>query len=271
MGCTPPSEENEQAEELQSPVTITTETGVEMVLAPGGSFMMGDDEGPVDGRPAHRVTISLFYMDKYEVSQGDYTRMTGTNSSKFGTQDWQSRPVERVEWRQAILYCNERSRREGLRLCYDEETYQCDFEADGYRLATEAEWEYAYRAGTSERYFFGDEARGQLGQYGWFKDNSGRQTHPVGGKKPNRWGLYDMAGNVAEWCNDFYDAGYYKNSPERDPRGPEAGDKKVLRGGSWNSGAEACGAASRASDLSGFGDTCLGDASYGFRCVKNKK
>ncbi|KPK75404.1 MAG: hypothetical protein AMJ79_11290 [Phycisphaerae bacterium SM23_30] len=265
FSCQPVAEEDNPP---QSPPAITTKSGVEMILIPAGSFIMGDANGPADAQPAHPLSISSFYMDKYEVTQGDYTKITGTNPSKLAGKDWQTYPVNGVDWLQAARYCNDRSRLEGLTPCYDEKTFHCNFEADGYRLPTEAEWEYAYRAGSTDSYYFGSNANGQLARYAWFKENSQRQPQPVGGKKSNTWGLHDMAGNVAEWCNDFYDTDYYQNSLARDPCGPPAGDKKVLRGGSWSDAADACSAAVRLSDLSGFGDTCLGNPAYGFRCVR---
>ena len=255
------------AEEELSP-TITTKTDVEMVLIPAGWFTMGDNNGPNDEKPQHEVFIRSFYIDKYEVTQSDYLKTTGTNPSKFGGKDWKIYPVDRIGWRQAAAYCNERSRREGLQSCYDEQNWQCDFKVNGYRLPTEAEWEYAYRAGTTAPYYFGSNANNQLKRYAWFKDNSNSQTQPVGQKKTNRWGLYDMAGNVYEWCNDYYDPNYYKNSPDRDPRGPQKGEKKVLRGGCWVTDAQSCRAASRASDDPANADICLGYPAYGFRCVR---
>jgi formylglycine-generating enzyme required for sulfatase activity len=252
-GCSPAVEE-------ESPPTVTTSSGVEMVLIPSGSFVMGDDKGKPDERPQHTVSVSSFLMDKYEVTQAHYVKTTGTNPSKFGQKDWKIYPVDRIGWRQAAAYCNERSHLEDLEPCYDEETWQCSFDANGYRLPTEAEWEYAYRTSLDTPY--------DLEQDAWSKANSNSQTHAVGTKKPNRWTLYDMAGNVYEWCNDYYDPNYYRSSPEHDPRGPNEAETKVLRGGCWVTSADTCRAASRFMDDPVNADTCLGYPAYGFRCVR---
>ncbi|MBN1676374.1 MAG: formylglycine-generating enzyme family protein [Kiritimatiellae bacterium] len=246
------------------PKTITTKTGVAMVLVPGGAFMMGSTDGKPDEQPAHKVTLSAFYMDTCEVRQKDFEKMTGMNPSKFGGE---GNPVEQIRWFEAVEYCNARSEREGLDPCYDVETGACNFEANGYRLPTEAEWEYACRAGTATPYFFGD-SPAKLTFFGWFKDNAAKRAHPVGEKKPNAFGLYDMAGNLWEWCNDFYAEDYYSTSPEQDPRGPAAGKKKVLRGGCWATGPETCTSSRRHADAPELADVCLGYDVYGFRCVR---
>ncbi len=246
------------------PEVITTKTGIEMVAIPAGWLLMGDDNGAADERPAHKVWISAFWMDKYEVVQEQFRIYQLPDPSHFKNP---KNPLERINWSDAALYCNDRSRAEGLEPCYDEQTWQCNFEANGYRLPTEAEWEYACRAGTTTKYSFGNDVR-KLKAYAWFAENSSGKTHPVGQKKPNPWGLYDMHGNVAEWCNDFYSESYYKQSPDRDPKGLVEGEEKVLRGGAWNLSADSCRSSYRASDPS-LNDTCLANDAIGFRCVRS--
>jgi len=149
----------------------------------------------------------------YEVTQEQYQRVMGSNPSNFKGANL---PVEEVSWNDAQEFCRKLSQQEGK----------------AYRLPTEAEWEYACRAGSGTRFHFGDD-ESQLGEYAWYENNSESQTHPVGTKRPNAFGLFDMHGSVWEWCSDGYDESYYKNSPVDDPQGPSAGDVRVLRGGSW--------------------------------------
>jgi len=254
----------------EMPPTITTKGGIEMVLIPAGSFKMGSRHGKGDESPVHEVSIDSFLMDKYEVTQAEYERLGNkeafANPSHFKGPD---RPVEQVTWVMAARYCNARSNDEGLTPCYDEEKDDvvCNFQADGYRLPTEAEWEYACRAGTDGDYSFGGDER-KLGEHAWFADNAGKKTHPVGKKKPNPWGLYDMHGNVAEWCNDMYDKDYYEGSPASNPRGPAKGKQYVLRGGAWKSNAEPLRSSYRLAENPGFSDACLARDAIGFRCVK---
>jgi formylglycine-generating enzyme required for sulfatase activity len=229
---------------------------------------MGSRQGRPDERPLHKVSVDAFLMDVHEVTQADFEKIGKgealPNPSHFKGPDL---PVEQVTWPQAARFCNARSRFEGLQPCYDEDSGKCDFGANGYRLPTEAEWEYACRAGTGGDYSFGDDVR-RLGDYGWSADNSGKKTHPVGQKRPNPWGLFDMHGNVAEWCQDAFDPDYYKASPENDPHGPADGKQYVLRGGSWKSPPETLRSAYRLGETPGFSDACLARDAIGFRCVR---
>ncbi|GHT84971.1 hypothetical protein AGMMS49960_02070 [Betaproteobacteria bacterium] len=201
--------------------TFTNSIGTEFILIPAGSFIMGADENDKDAdddeTPQHRVSINqTFYLGKYPVTQGEWEAVMGSNPSKF---KGRSNPVEQVSWNDVQTFIQRLNTKEGT---------------NKYRLPTEAEWEYAARAGTKSTYSLGDD-KGELGVYAWYDGNSGDQTHPVGQKKPNPWGLYDMHGNVYEWVNDWYDVSYYSRSPSTDPAGPSSGQYRVLRGGSWYS------------------------------------
>jgi len=234
-----------------------------MVVIGGGFFDMGSRKGESDESPVHRVWVSSFWMDRFEVAQEQFKKYQISDPSHFKSPD---RPLEQMNWTDAAIYCNERSLAEGLEPCYDEETWQCNFECNGYRLPTEAEWEYACRAGTRTKYSFGNDAT-SLKTYTWYAGNSSGKTHPVGTKKPNPWRLYDMHGNVAEWCGDFYCENYYKQSPEKNPKGPAKGKERVLRGGAWNSTGDSMRTSARSSDPS-IDDTCLASDAIGFRCVR---
>jgi formylglycine-generating enzyme required for sulfatase activity len=237
-----------------------------MVAVPAGQFTMGADDGPIDSKPAHQVKLDGFLMDQHEMTQEVYEKVTGKNPSRRKNP---KNPVEQVTWTAAVRFCNARSVQEGLTPCYDTNTWECNFSASGYRLPTEAEWEYACRAGSRTQFYFGDSAE-ELKGYAWFEGNSQSQPHPVGQRKPNAWGLFDMAGNVWEWCNDFYGAKYFRDSPEDNPRGPQKGEKRVLRGGAWSSGAANCASWVRNCDEAGLTDICLTMDSNGFRCVRRK-
>ena len=247
-----------------APRTVTTKLGIEMVALPAGTFTMGDRSGDADEQPVHQVRISGFLIDVCEVTQQSYEKLMGANPSKFKNPD---SPVERASWVFAAQYCNMRSSLEGFTRCYDPETYRCDFTADGYRLPTEAEWEYACGAGTTTPWSFGA-GESRLAKHAWFKTNAEKTTHPVGQKEPNPWGLFDMHGNVAEWCNDFYAESYGHADGVQDPSGPASGEERALRGGSWRSSPDSCRSSARYSEPPGFADVCFGYEAYGFRCVR---
>lgn len=240
---------------------ITTKSGIEMVYLPGGEFTMGS--GEAGESPAHKVKLSPFYIDKYEVTQDMYKKLDLPNPSHFKNG---KNPAEMVAWVNAAIYCNERSIEEGLKPCYDEKTWECDFSANGYRLPTEAEWEYAARGGTDTRYYFGADSK-NLKNYAIYSRNSSSKPETTGSRKPNQYGLFDMYGNVAEWCNDFYSADYYGKSPAEDPRGPKDGKERVIRGGSWNDGEELANSTARSMDGS-ISDACILRDTIGFRCVR---
>jgi formylglycine-generating enzyme required for sulfatase activity len=269
-----------------------------MVLIPGGSFQMGNPFG--DGNenevPVHQVYVDAFYMDAYELTNVQYkafVEATGHIPPVRGDRWYRSvpesyfaespaYPVAAVTWLDAIQYCNWRSRQEGLEICYDEDTWgECDFSKEGYRLPTEAEWEYAARGGLEgKRYPWGDEDPFGRANYGGL-DNSGeyhpemlpfsyetswRGPTPVGTYAPNGYGLYDMVGNVGEWCHDWYDEEYYRQSPDVNPTGPatysgSASADRVHRGGNWWWGAFGCSGRSHA-------DLRAHSAFRGFRCVR---
>jgi formylglycine-generating enzyme required for sulfatase activity len=267
LGCT--NGNNVPVAKVESPQTIPTKSGIHMVAIPAGSFKMGSN-GSDDEKPVHTVWVDSFLMDKTEMTQSVWELIGKAealpNPSHFKGEEL---PVEQVTWPQAAKFCNARSRFEGFKPCYNEDTAECDFNADGYRLPTEAEWEYACRAGSQTDFHFGNDTK-RLGDHGWFTDNSAKKTHPVAQKKPNAWGLYDMHGNVAEWCNDVYDKNYYQASPDKNPRGPADGKENVLRGGSWKSTVIALRSSYRLGETPGFSDACLARDAIGFRCVRKK-
>jgi formylglycine-generating enzyme required for sulfatase activity len=212
---------------------ITNSIGMKLARIPKGTFTMGSPESE-EGRysdegPQHSVTISKdYYLGAYEVTQEQYQRIMGENPSAF---KGANNPVETVSWEDAVAFCKKLS-----------ELPEEKAAGRVYRLPTEAEWEYACRAGSTSRFGFGDNYS-QLGSYAWFDANSSSTTQPVGGKTSNAWGLYDMHGNVWEWCADW--KGDYSTSAVTDPAGPATGSSRVLRGGSWYYVAAICRSAYR--------------------------
>jgi formylglycine-generating enzyme required for sulfatase activity len=268
-GTSQPPASGRTAASDDQPFQVVTKSGVEMVYLPGGEFSMGSAQGNPDEAPPHKVRISPFLIDKFEVSHEMFAKAQLPNPSHW--QDSPKKPVERVRWRDAKQYCNERSLLEGLNPCYNEKTadWDCTEAANGYRLPTEAEWEYAARAGTEGAYEFG--TADKLRQYAWFAGNSDQKTHPVGQKKSNRWGLHDMYGNISEWCEDVYSPTYYKESTAVDPHGPPNPGKDVkrsIRGGSWKSSPDVCRSTARQGEKTGDADACFSTDYCGFRCVR---
>jgi sulfatase modifying factor 1 len=229
---------------LPPPLTIVEPGGFEMVLVEAGSFEMGSASGRANEQPVHRVNITRnFYMAKTETAVEQYEIFCQDTAREmpagFGT-----RPVV-VSWYDATAYCNWLSERAGLTPCYvlARESTECDFLANGYRLPTEAEWEYAARGGNrSEGYLYA--GSNHPGPVGWYEDNAVGYRRPVGEKMPNELGLYDMSGNLREWCWDWYEKDYYSVSPTDDPSGPAlvrehfADVNKVRRGGCFDSWAD---------------------------------
>ncbi len=215
----------------------------EMVLIPKGDFMMGaledDEEANGDEKPRHKVTLTQnFLIGKYQVTQVLWESVMGSNPSFL---KGANRPVEQVRWVDVVEFCNELSELEGLTPAYttDGQNVTCNWTVNGYRLPTEAEWECAARSGQQFKYAGSD----NVDEVAWYYDNSGDETHPVGQKKPNGFGLYDMSGNVWEWLwdrmqvdDDWNPIGesVYPSGYRTDPTGPDSGPSRVFRGGSWS-------------------------------------
>jgi formylglycine-generating enzyme len=221
-----------------------------MILVKGGSYDMGSNDGYNDEKPIHSVTLSDFYIGKYEVTQEQYEKVMGKNPSYF-TNAGKNAPVESVSWYDAVEFCNKLSEMEGLNKCYSGSggNIKCDFSKNGYRLPTEAEWEYAAHGGNqSKGYKYS--GSDNIDEVAWYWNNSSSITHIVGTKTANELGIYDMSGNVWEWVWDMF---YVANSKNR-----------VLRGGSWGSDANLCTVSSR-------GDYYAADTivSIGFRLCRN--
>jgi sulfatase modifying factor 1 len=259
---------SELAEEI-TPITP------EMILVEAGSFPMGSIDGLPGEQPVHTVHITRpFYIAKYTVTFNEYDKFyhdnlgTGIRKPDDEGLGRGNRPVE-VTWCDAVAYCNWLSEKEGLPPCYNGKgkMTRCDFSANGYRLPTEAEWEYAARGGTKTRgyTYAGSDNPDDVA---WYADNSGGQIHPVGQKQPNELGLYDMSGNIWEWCWDWYAEDYYASSPANDPEGPALGPDtslRVKRGGRADLDADSIRATYRSAE--GISFPAGGN---GFRLVRTK-
>ncbi|MBN2290387.1 MAG: SUMF1/EgtB/PvdO family nonheme iron enzyme, partial [Candidatus Glassbacteria bacterium] len=248
----------------QADVTLDVINSITLVSVPQGSFMMGGVGG--FSEPAHQVTLDEFQIGVIEVTQGQYEAVTDSNPSFFSGNV--NRPVERVTWYDAAVFCNKLSELVGLEPCYDEPSFECDFSKSGFRLPTEAEWEYACRAGSKSLYYDGD-YESDLARAGWYTANSRDpitredRTHRAALKEPNAWGLYDILGNVWEWCNDSF--GEYRGESQTNPAGPADGRNRVIRGGGWRSPYYSCRSSSRS-----YLDVASGGDAYGFRIVRRK-
>lgn len=260
-----------------------------MVEIPAGQYQMGSRAGDQDEQPEHTVKISAFQMARTETTWGEFRAFvaaTGynTDAEKRGASySWDSLgwhlipgvcwrhdergklrmpgqeqfPVVHVSWNDAAHFCNWRSRQEHLQAVYTflADTVFIDFNADGYRLPTEAEWEYA--AGRLNAGLFS--GKGPVDSLAWHSGNARHRAHPVGQKRPNQLGLFDLTGNVWEWCQDYYSKDYYAQSKNRnDPTGPLPGDERVLRGGSWNNTPRHCRNTNRSSRFPDFSDGNVG-------------
>ncbi|NQT72267.1 MAG: formylglycine-generating enzyme family protein [Chloroflexi bacterium] len=255
---------------------------------------MGSDNGGDDERPAHSVTLSPFSMAKYEVTYAQWIEVKDWGESHgytfnmpgdMGSEDYsetqdENHPVTCIEWYDTVLWCNALSEMEGRTPCYYTSASQSTvyrsgriniksdwvkWEADGYRLPTEAEWEYVCRAETTTYSSFGSSIDGSDANYRYSGDSYDNGTTPVGSYAANAWGLYDMHGNVWEWCWDWHDSSYYNSSPSTDPRGPLMGLARVVRSGGWGSRWVHLSSANR-----GFNDPDHSDYDLGFRPVSSQ-
>jgi formylglycine-generating enzyme required for sulfatase activity len=247
-----------------------------MVRVEGGTFQMGNSSsGNNNERPVHTVTVKSFYMGKYEVTQREWREIMGTTlrqqrdmaDRSFLVGEGDNYPMYYVNWYEAVEFCNKLSIKEGLTPAYrgSGDNIICDWNANGYRLPTEAEWEYAAKGGIKDLLtatYSGSNSAGSVAWYGGNGEgNSRRNTHPVGTKAANSLGIYDMSGNVYEWCWDRYEN--YSSGSQPDPRGPSSGVGRVIRGGSWYSSAALVRSAYRGSYT-----PSNRDSEIGFRLVR---
>jgi formylglycine-generating enzyme required for sulfatase activity len=217
------------AKHLGLEVEIENSIGMKLRVIPPGTCTIGSGDGETNEKPVHQVTLTKpFMLGTYEVTQDQYEKVMGVNPSVF---NGATNPVETVSWNDAVEFCRKLSELPAEKSA-----------GRVYRLPTEAEWEFGCRAGRTTKYSFGDD-ESDFGTYGWFRKNSGQKTHPRGRKLPNALGLFDMHGNVSEWCQDWY--GAYPSGSVSDPRGSASGSYRVRRGGNWGFTAGSCRSAVR--------------------------
>ena len=205
--------------------------------------MMGSVEYDNE-KPIHQVTLDGFYLQKTPVTYWQYFMFMQQDGLQVGKPDWGrsgDNPAVYVSWEDAARFCNWLSAQDGLVPVYtiNGGSFEVNWHANGYRLTTEAEWEYAARGGKEQKSFIYS-GSDNLDEVGWYPENAKNRTHPVRLKNPNTLGMYDMSGNVWEWCQDWYDEDYYKISPSSNPKGPNNGSRRVYRGGSWNGHSRFC-------------------------------
>lgn len=235
------SEFIDNALKLLQKLEISEDVFFNSVLVEGGSFQMGSESGKDNEKPVHKVTVSDFYMGKYQVTQAEWMEIMGENHSLYKKEN---NPVEKVNWYDAVEYCNKKSIKDGLDPVYSSsgKEIKCDFSKVGYRLPTEAEWEYAAKGGKlSKGYKYSGSDKCYEVALTW--DYHVDFPNPVGINAPNELGIYDMSGNVCEWCWDYFNK--YSAEEETNPLGPIIGDERVIRGGSWGESESSCSVSSR--------------------------
>ncbi|GAB4488088.1 MAG: formylglycine-generating enzyme family protein [Saprospiraceae bacterium] len=279
--------------------TLTLKGQPDMIVVKGGSFFLGDTAGDADEKPVHRVYIDDFFIAKTETTLAQFKTFVeskgyrtdaelGEGSYLWDSLGWHKRegvcwkhsetgnlrspeqgnyPVLHVSWNDAAHFCNWLSERAGFQKVYDfqEDSLKIDLTANGYRLPTEAEWEYAAAGGkpVKKGKYAG---AGPLASLAWYSGNAARHPHAVGLKNPNALGIHDLSGNVWEWCHDWYDKGYYAKSREaKNPSGSVSGETRVLRGGAWNNSGKHLRIANRSNRYPDFRD-----GSVGFRVARRK-